>query len=137
MTTLVSPGGELEVTVGRSLRHRGDELLHEPGVPFLYPWANRLAAFDYTVLGKHVVLDPSSKLLQLDENGLPIHGLLGGWTSWEVEARDSALTKVLDFGAHPELLEAFPFSHTLRLNVEAGDSRVEVATTVEADRDAD
>src|SRR3954465_8720751 len=108
MTILVSPDGELEVTVGRSLRHRGDELLHEPGVPFLYPWANRLAAFDYTVLGKHVVLDPRWEVLQPDENGLPIRGVVGGWTSWELDVRDGVLTKVLDFGAHPELLEAFP-----------------------------
>ena len=52
-----------------SLRHRGEELLAQNagiavyardgatmGVPLLYPWANRLAEFDYTVAGKTVAL---------------------------------------------------------------------------------
>ena len=47
-----------------SLRHRGEELLaqegglaeyehdgHTMGIPLLYPWANRLAAFDYRIRG--------------------------------------------------------------------------------------
>ncbi len=47
-----------------SLRHRGEELLaqvgglaeyehdgHTMGIPLLYPWANRLAAFDYGPAG--------------------------------------------------------------------------------------
>ena len=51
----------------RSLRHRGEELLAQNrgveayvergktmGIPLLYPWANRLAAFDYTVAGRSV-----------------------------------------------------------------------------------
>ena len=50
-----------------SLRHRGDELLAQNsgvsayaeqgttmGIPLLYPWANRLAGFHYTVAGRTV-----------------------------------------------------------------------------------
>jgi galactose mutarotase-like enzyme len=117
---------ELELTFGRSLRHRGDELLHDPGIPLLYPWANRLAGFEYGVLGKEVALDRTSSLLELDQNGLPIHGLLSKWSP----------TTHLDFGAEPELLEGFPFPHTLRLSFEVEDSQVRIATTVEADRDS-
>src|SRR5215218_6935452 len=75
------------------MRHRGDELLGlrsglrayaargaTMGVPLLYPWANRLAAFDYR-FGRHeVALDGGTPR---DERGLPIHGLLAairGWT---------------------------------------------------------
>ena len=119
--------GDLALDFGRSLRHRGEELLHEPGIPFLYPWANRLAGFDYSALGKDVVLDRSSRLLELDEHGLPIHGLLG---RRPVETH-------LDFGAHPDLLECFPFPHTLRLDFTVADSKAEIRTTVEADRDVD
>ena len=50
-----------------SLRHRGEELLAQNtgvsayaehgktmGIPLLYPWANRLAGFDYSVAGRTV-----------------------------------------------------------------------------------
>jgi galactose mutarotase-like enzyme len=141
MATLVSRGGALEATfdpsagmAGTSLRHRGDELLHEDGIPFLYPWANRLAAFDYSVLGKHVVLDRDSPLLERDQNGLPIHGLLRHWSSWEVEVGDRRLAAALDFGTEEQLLAAFPFPHTLRLEIALEDSQMSIATTVGADR---
>ncbi len=141
MTTLASRGGELAATFDSSagmtctsLRHRGDELLAADGIPFLYPWANRLAAFDYSALGRKVELDRESPLLELDQNGLPIHGLLRRWSSWEVEEGPDRLAATLDFGSEAELLEAFPFPHTLRLEVLLGDSTVEVSTTVAADR---
>ena len=51
-----------------SLRHRGEELLAQNagvaayaqrgktmGIPLLYPWANRLAGFDYSVAGRTVL----------------------------------------------------------------------------------
>src|SRR5271154_3772174 len=64
--------------LGASLRHKGAEVLGRvedleaaaargstAGIPFLYPWANRLAESSYRVLGKDVVLDVSSSLLHL------------------------------------------------------------------------
>jgi galactose mutarotase-like enzyme len=144
MATLVSRGGELEATfdpsagmAGTSFRHRGDELLHGDGIPFLYPWANRLAAFDYSVLGKHVELDRESGLLELDQNGLPIHGLLRKWGAWEVEEGARTLAAALNFGDENKLLEAFPFPHTLRLEIQIEDSRLSIATSVAADQGAD
>jgi len=75
----------------RSLRHRGEELLAQNagvdayvqrgktmGVPLLYPWANRLAGFDYTVAGRTVAVSHDPALVALDNNGLPIHGVIGG-----------------------------------------------------------
>ena len=140
METIASPHRALEATfdpaagmTGTSLRHRGDELLHEEGIPFLYPWANRLAAFDYTVLGKHVTLDPGSPLLELDQNGLPIHGLLRKWSDWEMDVGEEVLRAALDFGNKEELLEGFPFPHTLRFEVMAADAELSITTTVSAD----
>jgi aldose 1-epimerase len=141
METLVSPGRELEATFdpaagmrGTSLRHRGEELLASGGIPFLYPWANRLAAFDYVVLSKEVRLDRDSPLLELDQNGLPIHGLLSRWSDWDVEAGDGTVVAVLDFGKKGALLEAFPFPHTLRLEVRADGLELSITTSVAADR---
>jgi aldose 1-epimerase len=81
-----------------SLRHHGEELLAQNagvaayaergktmGIPLLYPWANRLAAFDYTVAGRTVRVphdDPA--LIALDQNGLPIHGVIGGRLVWQL-----------------------------------------------------
>jgi aldose 1-epimerase len=155
--TLVSAEAELEVTfapgagmIGCSLRHRGQELLElrdgvaeyaasgsTMGIPLLYPWANRLAGFAFEAAGRAVTLPRSSPLLTPDENGLPIHGLLAASPHWAVveTAADSAgavLAAELDFGAHPDLLEAFPFPHDLRIDVRLEGAELSIRTTVAA-----
>jgi galactose mutarotase-like enzyme len=141
MRTLVSPGGELEATFdpragmrGTSLRHHGEELLAADGIPLLYPWANRLGAFDYLALGKQVELDRESALLELDQNELSIHGLLREWEAWDLEGGDGTLTADLNFGNEEKLLQAFPFPHTLRLDLRLQGSRLSIATSVAADQ---
>ena len=109
------------------------------GIPFLHPWANRLAGFDYFALGKQVQLEHGSRLIRLEQNGLPIHGLLGASPHWEIdyaadEGDAARLSAVLDFGAYPALLRSFPFPHTVRLGVRVMDTEVEFTTTVAADR---
>src|SRR3954451_18970588 len=114
------------------------------GIPLLHPWANRLAADEYRVDGTDGHLRPDSPLVARDERGLPIHGLLGGSPHWRLRHPDAnghrgtrrapplrlrppdatgnggaawALSAEIDFGAHPELLEAFPFPHRVALDV--------------------
>jgi aldose 1-epimerase len=80
-----------------SLRHRGQELLaqegglaeyehdgHTMGIRLLYPWANRLAAFDYRIRGRTVRVPHDPELIQVDSRGLPIHGVIGGRVAWEL-----------------------------------------------------
>src|SRR4051812_40034730 len=94
--------GELEARfdpaagmLGCALRHRGEQLLGAGGIPILHPWANRLAEWGY---GDDVVLDPRSPLLEHDDNGLPIHGVLRACQRWEVLAAEAtALRATLDF----------------------------------------
>ena len=63
-----------------SLRHRGEELLAQNagvsayaergktmGIPLLYPWANRLAGFDYTVAGRAVAVPHDTARVALEE----------------------------------------------------------------------
>ena len=82
-----------------SLRHRGQELLAQNagvaayaergktmGIPLLYPWANRLAGFDYSVAGRQVQVPHDPDRIALDDNGLPIHGVIGGRLPWEIVA---------------------------------------------------
>ena len=128
--------------IGASLEHRGEELLGQRnglaayeakgstmGIPLLYPWANRLAGCHYDAAGRSVDIDPESPRVRLDPNGLPIHGLLAASPHWEVTGD---LQARLDFGAQPELLEAFPFPHELQLDVELEEDALRVTTTVNA-----
>ena len=120
--------------LGASLRHGGDELLGRTdnleryasegstlGIPLLHPWANRLAAPGYEVAGRRVELDPASRLLHLDDNGLPIHGIVGAALPWTV-VRQSAGPESAEVVAEldprtPELLDVFPFRHRLEQRV--------------------
>jgi aldose 1-epimerase len=141
-TVLRSPAGELEATFlpgggmfGASLRHRGDELLGEGGIPLLHPWANRLQADAVSMGGRFVDL-AGSDLVPRDEHGLPIHGLLAGSPHWKVFASTSwVLGAELDFGAHADLLELFPFPHRLVLRADLGARKLTVRTTLVAGLD--
>lgn len=124
-----------------SLRHDGDELLalrggpeayaergSTFGIPLLYPYANRLSAWEYD----GVRLDHSSPLVHVDHGtGLPIHGLLAASPYWTVTEHGPArLSAELDFGTHPELLALFPFPHRIELTVALDGGRLSVRTTV-------
>lgn len=127
-----------------SLRDRGEELLDRRaglrtyvrtgavmGVPLLYPWANRLAAHDYMLDGRDVVLPAGPPLVHCEEHGLPIHGLLHASPLWRLTARDARrISARLDFGAQPELVAAFPFPHTLEIEASLWSDRLRIATTV-------
>jgi aldose 1-epimerase len=131
--------------LGASLRHRGEELLGRvedleaaarkgstAGIPLLYPWANRLDGAQYAYRGRTVVLDSQSKVLHLDEHGLPIHGVPWAQLCWEVtDARPDGLRARLDWtGA--ELLAVFPFRHHVELEVELRPEGLSIETTVVA-----
>ena len=101
------------------------------GIPLLYPWANRLSAKTYEVDGDTVTLSPDAYGVRVDNNGLPIHGLLAAYPGWRAEqVSDQKLTAELDFGAHDELLASFPFPHRVELTVELADRTLTVSTTV-------
>jgi galactose mutarotase-like enzyme len=130
-----------------SLRHRGEELLsqegglaeyehdgHTMGLPLLYPWANRLAAFDYRVGARSVRIPHDPERIQLETHGLPIHGVIGGRMAWTTAARDrGSLTARLRWDdSDPELFELFPFHHELVYEARLSDARLELDLTVHA-----
>src|SRR5215218_1120609 len=158
--TVTLAAGDLEASfapglgmVGVSLRHGGEELLDRQaglsayaergavmGVPILHPWANRLAGFDYAIDGRAVRLPSGPPLVRCEEHGLPIHGLLNGSRHWRLLplAGDSGgprLRAALDFGARPDLLAAFPFPHTVTLDVALDAAGLTIATTLAATGD--
>ncbi len=105
---------------------------HTTAVPFLYPWANRLGRRSYTAAGTAVSL--RGLPVHTDGNGLPMHGLLVGRAGWEITAlgRGRVVAR-LAFGARPELLAAFPFPHTVEVEVKVATRALRVRTTVLAD----
>jgi aldose 1-epimerase len=140
-----------------SLRHRGHELLAQNagvaayaahgktmGIPLLYPWANRLAAFDYTAAGRHVQVPHDPSRVRLDAGGLPIHGVVGGRLAWEVldggdqdadagDQNSGVLVATLSWSeAQPELFEIFPFRHELRYKARLGGGRLRIEVGVHA-----
>ena len=155
--TLFSHEAQMEATfapgvgmVGCSLKHAGDELLAQRGglaryeatgstmgIPLLHPWANRLSGFGYGAAGRAVELDPESPLVHRDPHGLPIHGLVAASPYWQLlgvsaDATDARLSASLDFGAHPELLEGFPFPHELRIDASLRGSTLTIRTGIAA-----
>jgi len=144
-------GGELEAAfapeaglVGCSLTHRGEELLAQRkgleeyarsgstfGIPFLHPWANRLAGFGYAVAGQEVELDRDSEDLRIEEHDLPIHGLAPHAMRWEVEEHGDALRADTEFDR--ERLESFPFPHRLTVEATLADDALTLRTTLTAD----
>lgn len=128
-----------------SLCHRGVELLRRvedldaarlkgstAGIPFLYPWANRLGALHYNVTGRDVFLNPSSPLLHFDEHGLPMHGVPWAKLQWEVtSASEEKLSARLAWSGK-ELLEIFPFRHAVEMNVHIGPGGLTLETIVSA-----
>ena len=113
------------------------------GLPLLYPYANRLGADSFTACGRRVDVSrvPS---LKRDDARHPIHGLLlrrGGWSLSVLGPGE--LQAELNWGTDTELMNAFPFPHTLRVTwaLAQGSSRgaasLRVGTTVIADRGVD
>jgi aldose 1-epimerase len=131
--------------LGASLRHKGVEILRRlddlaasaakgstAGIPFLYPWANRLSATHYKKAGSEVVLDPASPLLHFDPNGLPIHGVPWSHLAWTVsDSSAEHVTAGLDW-RRPDLLAVFPYPHRLTMTASLQPDGLSIATTVHA-----
>jgi aldose 1-epimerase len=128
-----------------SLRYKGVEILRRvedleaaaargssARIPFLYPWANRLAEPRYRVLGREVVLDTSSPLLHFDEHRLPMHGVPWPLLPWIViEARQDFMRAQLDWSSS-NLLAVFPFRHRAELAATLCPKSLTLETTVVA-----
>lgn len=133
-----------------SLTHDGEELLESRGgvanyverrstmgIPFLYPWGNRLGALEYSVAGDQVTLDPSVQVppLRLDPNGLPIHGALAANPDWAIvdthaEEGSALFVARHEYSEHPELVAVFPFPHVVEQLVMLAGSTLSIATRV-------
>ena len=136
--------------VGCSLRHRGEELLGQRsgvrayvakrltmGIPLLHPWANRLAVTRFRAAERDVALGSQTPPMRVDDNGLPMHGLLAGARGWHLQRHEpledgGTLGARFDFGADEELIAAFPFPHEVLYEAELRGRTLTIATSVRA-----
>jgi aldose 1-epimerase len=153
LITIVSPDGATEASfipeanlVCALFGHEGAELVNRTqgisayvergatmGIPLLYPWANRLAAWDYDAAGKPVVLERGDPHVPHDPNGLPIHGVLPSLLRWEPASRDvsDSLRARLSWRS-PELLALFPFEHELEVTARVTSGELSISMLLRA-----
>ncbi len=136
---------EVEAAIAPSLGNRairlavhGQNFLYWPsavptgmnGIPFLAPWANRMAGGGFEANGHRYEFNASPQLRR-DGNGLPIHGLLTASRLWEVaetgaDDESAFATSVLPFSRHPELLSNWPFPHSYEMTYRLSKGVLEV-----------
>jgi len=129
---------------GVSLRRGGREFLatpggaaalrsgHTMGLPLLAPWANRLARRQFRV--GRVEVDLRRRHLHVDENGLPIHGLLVGASGWRVTSQHARGGAATVRGAVDVDADAFPFPHRIEVEFRlAGEGLAVVMLSTELD----
>ena len=106
------------------------------GIPLLHPWANRVALDSFEVAARRVDLGRVSPPLRRDSAGLAMHGLLAGVHGWRVDHHDGGVVRAsFDFGAHENLIEAFPFPRVL-YEASLRGSMLSITTTAEASEGA-
>lgn len=111
------------------------------GIPLLHPWANRLGGLRIAGLDRETV-DPTSALVPLDENGLPIHGLRTVDAGWRVTAKEAGdawalVAARLDFPSDGELGAMFPFPHSMEVEMSVAGDTLTVRSTLTATGDVD
>jgi aldose 1-epimerase len=152
---LTDPLREIEVSIVPSIgnrayemRVRGENILYFPfenpsalqgdrhlnGIPFLAPWGNRMPE-GFHANGRHYRFDTQSDSLRLDQNGIPIHGMLTSSPFWEVtnvaaDADSAQVTSRLEFWRHPGLMANWPFAHDYEMTYRLSGGVLEVSVTV-------
>lgn len=106
------------------------------GVPFLWPWANRIDGWSYWVNGRKYALNPDLGNIHPSPKDAPIHGLLLYAKQWRVTraaATEHAaeLESSFEFWREPALMEQFPFANTVTMIYRLRDGALEVETRVE------
>ena len=115
--------------VTRLLFH-GQNVLREPGIPFLAPWANRMPG-GFHADGRYYSLDRELGNLELDAAGIPIHGLLSSSALWEIVARnESSVTSRLEFRRFPDLMAQWPFAHQYEMTYSVADGWLQVTVAI-------
>ena len=116
-----------------ALRNAGGRTLN--GVPFLAPWANRIAGAGFWANGKRYTFNSDLGSVRLDHDGIAIHGMLSSSPLWQVtqvkaDRRSARVTSRLAFWKYPELMANWPFAHEYEMTYTLADGVLQVTTEV-------
>ena len=105
------------------------------GIPFLAPWANRIASGGFWANGTWYRFNPDLGTVRLDPNGIAIHGMLTASPLWDVidvhaDARSARVTSRLQFWKYPELMGNWPFAHEYEMTYILVNGTLEISTKV-------
>ena len=106
------------------------------GVPFLWPWANRIDGLSYWVNGKKYAINPELGNVRMGPGPTPIHGLLVSAKQWKVvraEATqaEAVLAARIELWREPAMMAQFPFANAVTTSYSLKDGALEVETLVE------
>ncbi len=116
-----------------SFRDSGAQQLN--GIPFLAPWANRMAGGGFWANNRRYQFNPDVGTVHLDSDGIAIHGMLASSPLWEVidvkaDGRSAHVTSRLQFWKYPDLMANWPFAHEYEMTYTLANGMVEVSTKV-------
>jgi len=105
------------------------------GIPFLAPWANRMADGGFWANGKKYTFNSELGSMRISSIGIAMHGMLMSsplWTVTEVKADKKAawVTSRFEFWKYPELMANWPFAHEYEMTYRLSGGALEVVTTV-------
>ena len=106
------------------------------GIPFLWPWANRLDDTAFYANGKKYNLNMDLGVVQGRPGSHPLHGFLVTANQWQiVEAKADTtsawVTSRLEFYKQPNWMAEFPFAHTVEITYRLKDGALEASVKVE------
>lgn len=106
------------------------------GVPFLWPWANRIDGLSYWANGKKYAINPELGNVRVGPVPIPIHGLLLSATQWKVIRAEATSAEALvesriELWREPAMMAQFPFANAVTTAYRLKDGALEVETTVE------
>ena len=70
------------------------------GVPFLWPWANRIDGLSYWISGKKYAINPELGNVRIGPGPTPIHGLLVSARQWKVVRAEATATEAVLAGVY-------------------------------------
>lgn len=105
------------------------------GIPFLAPWANRMAGGGFWADGKPYRFNGELGTVHLDRDDIAIHGMLTSSPLWEVidvgaDDHSAHVTSRLQFWKYPDLMANWPFAHEYEMTYTLADGVLEVTTKV-------
>ncbi len=102
------------------------------GIPFLYPWANRLSSIEFELYKKKINL--SKAQIMKDKNGLLLHGILLKTDLWRIkELKKNYVIAELNF--KNDLYEIFPFHHKIEYKIQVQNYEVDFLLTIFPEED--